>query len=280
MVIYIDVLIITNFLISYFLLMASSVLSEYTYTRSRIIASAFVGALCCLYIFADSSTCFVNFIFKSLSLVVCSVIAFGIKDKKKLIIQMVCYFILNMLLTGAVYIISFRSTVVYQNNMFCYFSINPVILVTSSAAIYVLILVFELVKEKISPQKIYYMDIYFKNFSLKKVAAFYDSGFRLKDIISNNDVVIIGYEKVKDSLPYEIKNNLHHFFAASYNKLDSGFIPVFFSTLSGEGMIPAIKCEYVLIENTKIKNILVAFTEKELGENVTALFGTDIRKQF
>ena len=270
----------TNFLISYFLLMASALLAEYTYSRKRIIFSAFTGALFCLYIFVDSGIVLLDFIFKSFSLVVCSAAAFGIKNRKKLLIQMLCYFALNMLLTGIVYLVSFENAAVYQNNMFYYFSINPVILVVSSAVIYIAILVFELVKEKISPQKTYYIDIFFKEFSLEKVSAFYDSGLKLKDIVSNKDVLIIGYEKLKDKLPCELKNNIYYFFKGSYNNVVGGFIPVFFSTLSGNGMIPAVKSEYILIENKRIENILIAFTESDLGENVTALFGTDIRKQF
>ena len=77
-----------------------------------------------------------------------------------------------------------------------------------------------------------------------------------------------------------LKNNIYYFFKGSYNNVVGGFIPVFFSTLSGNGMIPAVKSEYILIENKRIENILIAFTESDLGENVTALFGTDIRKQF
>ena len=280
MVIYVDVLIVTNFLISYFLLMASALLAEYTYSKKRIIFSAFTGALFCLYIFVDSGTVLLDFLIKSFSLVVCSAAAFGIKDRKKLILQMLCYFVLNMMLTGMVYLISFENAAVYQNNMFYYFSVNPVILVVSSAVIYIAILLFEIVKEKISPQKIYYMDIFFKEFSLIDVAAFFDSGLKLKDIVSNKDVVIVGYEKIKDFLPCELKNNIYHFFRGSYSNVVGGFIPVFFSTLSGNGMIPAVKSEYILVENKRIDNILVAFTEGDLGENVTALFGADIRKQF
>ena len=279
MVIYIDVLLITNFFISYFLILSSAILSGYTFSRKNVVAAAVAGALCCLYIFVQAGNVFVDFTFKFISLIICAAIAFGVKDKKRLIIQTVCYMLLNMLLTGLISVLSVRSTMVYENNMFFYFSINPVMLVISSAVIYFIILLFEILKEKISPQNIYLFDIYFKDFSLKGLSAFYDSGFRLKDIVSNKDVIIVGYEKVKDGLPHELKNNICSFLNNRYSDVSGAFVPVFFNTLSGSSMIPAIKSEYISVENKKIKNVLVAFTLNELSENVAAIFGADIKKQ-
>ncbi|MBQ9845442.1 MAG: sigma-E processing peptidase SpoIIGA [Oscillospiraceae bacterium] len=279
MVIYIDVLMVTNFLISYFLFMAAAVLSGYTYSRKRIIASSAAGAFFCLYIFVQSRSFAADIIFRLLSLAVSAVTAFGIKDKKKLVLQGACYILLNMLLTGAMALVGLKSTAVYNNNMFFYFSINPVVLVAVSAVIYLLILVFELVKEKVSPQKIYYMDIFFKDFTITGAKAFYDSGFKIKDIISNRDVIVAEFEKVKEYLPRDMQTDIAGFLQGSYNGVKTGFVPVFFTTLSGGGMMPAVKCEHITAQNKSIKNILVAFTENPLGENVSVIFGTDIKKQ-
>ncbi|MBE6878416.1 MAG: hypothetical protein E7488_04545 [Ruminococcaceae bacterium] len=279
MVVYIDVLIIINFLISYFFLIAAAVLAGYTYNRKRIVFASSAGALCCLYIFFPADSIFLSLIFKSGSLLLCSVIAFGIKDKRKLIIQSLCYFMLNMLLTGSAMLLSYENTVVYEKNMFFYFSINPVILVILSAVIYLAILIFELIKEKVSPQKIYLMDVYFGSFSIKGLSAFYDSGFKMKDIVSNRDVIVVGFGKISNRMPENLAKDIAHFLNGNYSDIKEGFIPVFFSTLSGSGMMPAIKIEHITIDNKIIKNVLVAFTENELSENVTVIFGTDIKKQ-
>ncbi len=279
MVVYIDVLLVTNFLISYFLLIASAVLSGYTYNRKNIVLSAFAGALFCLYIFTDIDDELVNFLFKFVSLTVCSAIAFGIKDKRKLTVQSLCWFLLNMLLTGAVILLSLKSAAVYENNMFFYFSINPLMLVIFSAVIYMVVVIFEIIREKVSPKKIYLMDIYFKEFSIKGLAAFYDSGFKIKDIVSNKDVVVVGFGKIKDSVPKDLADDIYNFLNGRYTDVKDGYIPVFFNTLSGSGMIPAVKSEHLAVEGKIIKNILVAFTENELSENVSVIFGTDIKRQ-
>lgn len=279
MVIYIDVLMITNFVISYFLLIAASIVSGYTYNRKRIVFSAATGAVCCLYILADINNLFFNLAFKIISLIICAVIAFGFSAKKKLMIQGLWYMFLNMLLTGLIGVAADSSTEIYQQNLFYYLNINPLLLVVSSVVIYIFILIFAIIKEKISPMTLYTADIIFKEFALENIKLFYDSGFKLKDIVSNNDVVIVSFEKTKANLPERIQNNVNRFLSEEYQFVDCKFIPVFFNTIQGEGIVPAIKAEYMIIENKKIENILIAFVKNNLSENVTGMFGNDIKKQ-
>lgn len=279
MIIYVDVLIITNFIITYFLLIASAVLSGYTYNRKKIALAAVAGAVCCMYIFIQQESFVADMLIKLFSLVICSSIAYGFVNIRKTAIQSICFAFLNMLLTGIVIAVSFKSTKIYENNMFYYFSINPVILVLFSLAIYLTITMFEFFKNKISPQQIYCIDIFFSNFSITGICAFYDSGFKVKDIISNKDIIIVEFRKVEEYLPLALKNDICNFFREDYENIREKFIPVFFSTISGKGMIPAIKAEYILTEGKKTENIIVGFSENTLGEDIQAIFGTDIKKQ-
>ena len=57
------------------------------------------------------------------------------------------------------------------------------------------------------------------------------------------------------------------------------FVPVFFKTITGEGVVPAIKAEKLILENVKLENILIGFINNDLSENVTAIFGTDIKRK-
>lgn len=279
MVIYVDVLIIINFVISYFLFLASSVVSGYTYKRKNIIAASAVGAFFCLYIFVQTEKVFIDLSIKMLSLTICSVIAFGYKDRKKLVVQTVYYLLLNALLTGAIVALSLKSPAVYHNNMFFYMDINPVMLVVFSGLIYILLLMAELLKEKFSPRQKYTMDIFFADFKLVNISSFYDSGFNVRDIISNKDVIIISAEKVKDLLPDKLTKDITNFIDGKYDDVSYVFVPVMFTTLSGNGMLPALKGQYIMVENKRIDNILIAFTKDTLTENIDAIFGAGIKRQ-
>ena len=279
MVVYVDVLFIINFVISYFLFLTSAVVSGYTYKRKNILAASFVGAIFCLYIFLQTENIFIDFTVKIFSLIICSVIAFGYKDIKKLAVQAVYYWGLNAFLTGIIVAVSFKSSAVYHNNMFFYLDINPVMLVVSSACIYVFLLIAELMKEKLSPRQKYLMDICFADFSLKNIASFYDSGFNVKDIVSNKDVIILSAEKVKDALPLKLKNDITNFINGKYDDISYRFVPIMFTTLSGNGILPALKTRYIAVENKRIENVVVAFTRDTLTENIDAIFGAGIKRQ-
>lgn len=279
MVIYVDVLLVTNFLISYFLLIGSSLLTGYTYSRKRILISSIVGAFFCLYIFVEFDNNVLDFLIKITSLLICILIAYGIKNKRAFVMQSICYVFLNMLITGITMGLSFKSSVVLQKNMFFYFDINPILLVLSSCLIYFFILVFQLIRERVTPQEIYSIDIIFKDFTLKSLQSFYDTGFKVKDIIANRDVILVSFDKVKENIPINISTTIQNYFEGIYNDTNISIIPIFLNTIQGGGMIPALKSEFIIIDDKKVENIMVAFTKNELCENVTAIFGTDIKRQ-
>ena len=279
MIIYVDVLIAVNFFISYFLMMAASVISGYTYIRKRIVFSSLISSLFCLYIFVQSNNNLIDFAVKTFSLILCAAIAFGLKNLKKFVLQAVCFVMLNALLTGITAMLSLKSTLIYQKNMFFYININPVMLVIFSAVIYIVITLFASVKEHIMPNQIYKLELIADNFNIENIDAFYDSGFKVRDIVSNKDVIMISFKKIKENLPKKLADDVHNFYEENYEKVHTEFIPVFFSTVCGSGLMPAIKTQYVKINGRKLENIIVAFIKNELSENVTAIFGTSIKRQ-
>ncbi len=279
MIIYVDVLLVTNFLISYFLLIGSALLMGYTYNRKRILIASIIGSFFCLYILVQNDNKMLDFLIKLASLLVCVFIAYGMKNKRSFIFQSICYVFLNMMMTGIAVMMSYKSSVVLQKNMFFYFDISPVLLVLSSCVIYLLILIFQSIKERVSPKEQYDIDIYFKNFVIEKIPSFYDTGFKIKDVIANKDIVLVSLDKVKDKIPLKIFEAIKSYFDGEYKISDVIIIPIFYNSVKGGGMLPAIRTEYIIIDGKKIDNIVVAFTENELSESVSAIFGTEIKKQ-
>ena len=117
MIVYADILLTVNFIITYFLLLTASVISGYTYIRKRIIAASLAGAISCLYIFVQTENLIVNFTVKILSLVICSLIAFGYKNIRKLLISTLYFVMLNTVITGILTAVSLKSKAVYHNKL-------------------------------------------------------------------------------------------------------------------------------------------------------------------
>ena len=279
MIIYVDVLIVVNLIITYFMLVTAAVLSGYTYNRKRVIFASVIGALFCLFIFVQNSNAFLGVLVKILSLIICSAVAFWRGKIKGYLVQSICFVLLNILLSGVVLTISYKSKAVLYQNMFFYFDINPVILVLSSALIYLVIIIFSSIKNSFSSDKIYITDLMFRDFSIIGLQAFYDSGLKIKDIVSNKDIMILSYNKIQNHINEELKTDLEKFFAQKYSDIQVPFVPVFYNTISGQGIIPAIKCKKAVIGGSVVENVLAAFVQNDLSDNVSALFGSGIKKQ-
>ena len=279
LIIYVDVLLVVNLIVTYFLLTASAIITGYTYNIKRIIFSSVFGAVFCLYIFVQSNSVAVDITVKISSLVVCAAVAFWNGKLRSFVSQSICFLLLNFLLAGIVIWISIKNSLIYHNNFIFYYDINPVILVLSSVFIYAVITVFAVMKEHFCDDKLYSVDMIFKKFCVYNINAFYDSGLKIKDIISNKDVMIVGYDDVKTILPKDLSNDIKSFFEEKYQTITTDFIPVFYNTVSSHGMLPSLKTEMVVINNKTIKNVLVAFAQNKLDDNVSALFGTAIKKQ-
>lgn len=279
MVIYLDVLIVANFIIGYFLLLATAVLSGYTYSRKKIILSALLGALSSVVIFLDIKYMFLDMVIKVSILFICIVVAFGYKSAKKFTVQIMYYIFLNMLLTGMVIFASQKTDIIYQNNMFFYFDINPITLVIFSLIIYAVITVCQLVKEKISTSQTIELSVVFEADTQIKLKAFHDTGFGIKDIINNKDVILVDYSVVKNRLSDGLQKMIEEYFLKGIVQSSEKIVPIFFSTVTGEGSLPAIKAMEVLYNGKSIDNILLALSKNPLSENVEAIFGNDINKQ-
>ncbi len=278
MVIYIDVLLITNFIISYFLLISSAILTGYTYNRKRILFSSVCGAFSCLYIFYTGHIVLLDISVKLVSLFLCVLIAFATPKKKQLIIQGICFVFLNTLLMGIVGVVSKHNSYIYNNNLFFYININPVTLVILTLVVYTCIALFAFAQDKISHKSLYKTDICIDGYWLKNLMLFYDSGFKVKDIISNKNIIMLSFTKIKSKLPDIHKENLSCFLSNEYDKVLCRYIPVFFNTIQGRGMAPAIKAENIIIENKRINNILIAFVDNDFSDGVDGIFGNDIKK--
>ena len=91
--------------------------------------------------------------------------------------------------------------------------------------------------------------------------------------------MILSYNKIQNHINEELKTDLENFFAQKYSDIKVPFVPVFYNTISGQGIIPAIKCKNAVIGGSVVENVLAAFVQNDLSDNVSALFGSGIKKQ-
>ncbi len=280
MIIYVDVLIITNFIINYFLFKITQIFSSGFYDKKRLIISSFIGALFSLIVLIELNNFFISISVKIIAIVVSVLIAFGFNNKYYFLKNFLSLLLANFILYGFLAFIKDNNVIVLKNTII-YLNINPVLLVISVLFIWVVITVFNIFFN----EKLLEEDIKIKLILNNKevvLSAFYDTGFKIKDIINNKNVILIDFNKIKNIISDENKNIIENFFNNNEIKNTKIITPIFYSTINGEGMIPAIKADNIYIiqkENEKeIKNCLLALSKEKMSNEVEVIIGKEVFK--
>ncbi len=278
MVVYVDVLIIINFIINYFLLKITQIFSLTQYNKKRLILSALIGAIFSLGIFLNINSLFFTLLIKLISLCLCVILAFGYINKYYFFKNILAFLLANFLLIGFLIFLQ-DNAVIYLKNYMIYFNINPLLLIFSIIFVFTIINIFNIFfRENLKVDDLK-ATIFINNTSFK-VKAFYDTGFKIKDIINNKSVMLIDYNFAKEFLGTQVNNDITAFFLHGESRGNTKITPIFYSTINGEGLLPAIKIDKMILSDEKrqgqVKNVLLAFSKEDLSNEVQLILGKEI----
>lgn len=227
MVIYVDVLFVINFFITFLLLLFTAKMAKREAKLVRILAGSAVGGAYSLVILLDELHFLVTFLGKAVAAFLIIFIAFGFKRFYIYIKAVAIFFFSNMLFFGVIISLwfAFRPEGVVVNNSTVYFDISAKILLFSALAAYLIsTAVIKIYNKTISKKEIYSLTI-IKNNQSVHLFAFLDSGNKLKEPFSGYPVIIADESK----FDFEAER----------------IIP--FDTVGGEGMLRAFKPDKIIL---------------------------------
>ncbi len=275
--VYLDILLVTNLIINYFLLKTAALYCKANVSTGRMLWSSVAGAFFSITVFF-SIPFWLMFIIRCVSVFICGVIAFGIRQKLLFVKALIYLFVGTFCFTGLITIIFQNNSRVFVNNMYIYLNINPMILVCSILAVYLILYSAEFIYEGYKREYIYNIEIICKGKKLKGMA-FYDTGFKINDVITFKTVMLTSYKFIESILPGEISSDINRFYSSgTYTSKD--ILPLFYSDLSNNGMLPAITAEKVIISGSRtkkiIENVLIGISPNKISEDFDMIFGKDI----
>lgn len=178
--IYIDELIILNFIIDFLILKTTSKILKLNTTRLKIILSSLFGEISLLYLFINLNNIEL-IIFKLLIGIIMNLIAFGFNDIKEFVKNLIYFYMFSFFLGGTLYYLKIESLVKYQY----YLILIPLIMNILKYFTYNLKNIISL-RHKVT--------IYLKNGKILYLNGYMDTGNTLKDPYSNKNVIIINKE--------------------------------------------------------------------------------------
>lgn len=224
--IYIDELIILNFIIDFLILKTTSKILKLNVTTLRIILSSLFGEISLLYLFVNLNNLELT-IFKLLIGVIMNLIAFSYNDLKEFIKRLIYFYMFSFFLGGTLYYLKIESLVKYQY----YLLLIPIIMNILKYFTYNLKNIISL-RHKVT--------IYLKNGKVLYLNGYMDTGNTLKEPYSNKNVIIIN------------KN------------INENFFLVPFKTIDNSSLIKCFKPKKVYIDGFgERKDIVVGISNKK-----------------
>lgn len=285
-VVYADVLVVLNFILTYLLLLCTASALRAIPSALRLFCGALCGGIASLVIFLPELGVFLSLVVKTVLCVLIAVIAFPCRTARYALKTVLLFLLCNVLFAGIIFamICLFAPGGVQMHNGAVYLNLNFFSLLATAVVSFFLVSLYnrfaQRAKEK---EEIYDVTVFLGKRSFQ-VRALYDSGNRLTDGYFGAPVTVVHFDAVRDFLPYEL---LPFFSGEIYDIYDADalwygrirFIPA--ETVGGESLLPCFRSDRIEIytgTHTYITDrALVAVTVKGFkNEEYSAVVGPDM----
>lgn len=238
--IYVDVLIILNIYVNYFLLRITGGITHSRLKRIRCIAASAYGSLFSLLILVPQIPYILQLAIKLIAAVSIVCIAFGIYERKRILKNTLVFFAVNFILAGAVYAVysCLKPAAVHYNNSYFYVDFSLVVLIFTTAVMYISVKIAVMLSDSGVLNSSYNVMIkhHGKSVCLNGLA---DTGNSLVDYFSGSPVIICD-ESCSDKITEFIETA----------NLPEGFRLIPCSTVSESGLIPIFRPDEIIIMNS------------------------------
>ena len=276
--VYVDILVVTNFIADYFLLLLTASISSIEIKRWRLVLGAGIASLSSLLILAPEMSFVLEMLVKLAVSLVIVIAAFGFVNYKRYIKATLVFYASNAILAGgAMAVWSFfspRGLVVRNGAVF--YDISPVVLIVTCAAVYLIsLLVSKIIARRQSRGREYSVALEFEG-KKAEVKGIVDSGNMLRDAISGSPVIVCDFDKIACLLDGELKEimkkqnfELGFYSAITQSRYKNRFRVIPFESVGGSGVMAALVMDRAVItsagEKREVPDIIVAVTHKKIA---------------
>lgn len=297
MTIYIDVVLIENLIMNYIILLATGVILKTRIRHFTLVAAGLIGAIYTILAYIVTIEIYSNFFLKLLLSIIMIYIAFYPQTMKQMWKDLIVFYLTSFVFGGAafalIYIIK-PQDILMKNGLFLGTYPLKTVLLSGIVGFVIILIVFKIVKSKISKKDIYKEIKVYINDSEINLKAMLDTGNMLKDPITGKPVIVVERSVLYNILPKELLDNIENILGGDLEKISTKikdefikklkFIP--FSSLGRQnGMLIGIQPNYVEIfdehDILKKKDVIVGIYDKSLTKDgkYQALMGMDFIKE-
>ncbi|MGL5973194.1 MAG: sigma-E processing peptidase SpoIIGA [Oscillospiraceae bacterium] len=270
--IYIDILIVLNFIITYFLITISVKLSDQKVNKKRCALGSLVGSLFSLIILETTLSFLLINTYKLFLSSIIVLLSFKINNFKNFIKNTLIFYTVSFLFGGimvGVWLMLMPQNMIMHNGV-VYFNYSILGLLFLTTLVYfILNIIVDVYGRNIIKNTSYDVEIHIKDKVIKS-KGFLDTGNILKDMHTGKLVVVSSFNVINKYLKKDIKIYLENYFNNKTedikNNVDIRFIP--FNSVGIQGVLPAINVNKIIIKGEKGKlikeNLLLAISKQDV----------------
>lgn len=292
--IYVDVVLIENFIMNYIIFVATGIILKINIKKWRLAISSLIGAIYSVIGYVVTIEIYSNFLIKIILSIIIVYIAYNPQSFDKLWKDILIFYLTSFVFGGAAFFLIYivqPQKIIMKNGLFLGTYTLKTVALGAVIGFIIIITAFKIVKRKINKNDMF-CDIEIKlNGKIIRTKVMIDTGNMLKEPITNIPVVVVEHTILYECLPKEILNNLDEILGGSFKnipeKIKQEYITKFkfipFSSLGKQnGMLLGIKAEYIKIfedeKDEKKENIIIGIYNKSLTKKgeYRALAGIEI----
>ncbi|MCR4796146.1 MAG: sigma-E processing peptidase SpoIIGA [Ruminococcus sp.] len=238
--IYVDVLLVLNIYVNYFLLRITAGLTHSPLRTGRCIAASLYGSIFSLTILLPNLGSIAALLIKTAAAVSIVALSFGLHGRKRLVINTLAFFAANFVLAGTVYGVYsvFEPRFMHFCNGCFYIDFSLLILILTTAVLYVAVRFLRIWLDR-TPDGSYRVLIR-EGGKVIAVNGLADTGNGLVDFFSGTPVIICAAEYFNELTGREL----------NIDRLPRGFRLLPCTAVSGNGLIPVFRPDEVIISCT------------------------------
>lgn len=289
MTVYLDIVLLENILLNYIIILSTAILSKEKINFLKIILSSIVGGIFAIITYITELSMFLGIIIKIVISIIMMKIAFKEKRLNKFIKTLVFFYLVSFTFGGIAFMLLFfinpQNIIINENRFVGTYPLKIAIL-AGSLGFVIITIVAQIIKNKLTKNNmICELEIFYKGKN-KKMKTMLDTGNLLKEPISNEDVIIVEKESLKDIVSNDVLENINTILKG--NMLDSKNVYSYkikiipFSSLGNDnGLLIGFKPDYIKVygEEEIVRNdIIVGIYNGKLTQNdmYTSLIGLNI----
>ncbi len=277
MIIYVDVLLMVNFLVDFFLIKLTCFLSGCSIRLIRCLLAAVVSALFSLYIFLPPLNTLLEIVLKIIPAVLSGIICKGLKNFKTLMRWSFYLYSVSFVYAGVMLAINMllkpQKLSVY--NGVVYFNISPLMLISLSAAFYIIfVIVLRLSSKSSETAKRIDISLFFSESHIDTVAVT-DNGHTLKDMFGNDLMIIIDktvanklFGDMNTILMLQLQPPITDDILNRYRLINV-------STVAGSRLLPSIKIDKLILKqksgNRTVNKVTAVITDNDFNDDYSCI---------